>query len=160
MYHVSKHYPHSLGLSAAFRQHRARSHCHFIHGYALAFTYDFEALTLDANNWVLDFGSLKPIKAWLEENFDHRLMVAEDDPNAPELLALGRLSLAHPKLVKSTGCEAFAEMAFSYCKQWLSTMPEGSRVRLVKVTCAEHDGNNASYSEPGADPIELPKTLV
>ena len=30
--------------------------------------------------WVMDFGGLKPIKAWLEDLFDHTLLINEDDP--------------------------------------------------------------------------------
>ena len=35
MYRSSKTYGHEIGLSAAFRQWRAQSHCRLIHGYAL-----------------------------------------------------------------------------------------------------------------------------
>ena len=43
MFMVTKHYPHSLGLSACFRQPRADSHCNQLHGYPLAFTFKFAA---------------------------------------------------------------------------------------------------------------------
>ncbi len=61
-------------VSAAFRQWRAASHCNQVHGYALEFRVKFEADVLDERNWVVDFGNLKQIKAWLEEEFDHRTM--------------------------------------------------------------------------------------
>jgi 6-pyruvoyltetrahydropterin/6-carboxytetrahydropterin synthase len=148
LYHVEKHYPHSLGLSAAFRQHRAESHCRFIHGYPLAFTYEFVAWDLDVRNWVIDFGSLKPIKKWLEDTFDHKLLVARDDPQRYTLLSLDKLDLADVVEVDAVGCEAFAKLAFEHCKEWLRTTAYCDRVQLIKVTCAEHTGNNASVSEP------------
>ena len=52
----------------AYRQRRADSHCNLIHGYAMSFHFEFEADTLDARNWVTDFGGLKPLKEKLEEN--------------------------------------------------------------------------------------------
>ena len=144
-----KHYPHSLGLSAAFRQHRAESHCRFIHGYALAFTYTFWTHNLDARNWVIDFGSLKPIKEWLVETFDHKLLVAEDDPLVAQLVALHESGGANVALVKRVGCESFAEMAARFCIQYLRDQARGD-VYLRSVECAEHEGNSASFEIPEA----------
>jgi 6-pyruvoyltetrahydropterin/6-carboxytetrahydropterin synthase len=56
----TKSYPHELGLSCVFRQHRAESHCKLLHGYALAFTFVFGCTGTDENGWVFDFGGLKP----------------------------------------------------------------------------------------------------
>ena len=70
----------------AYRQWRADSHCRLIHGYALSFHFEFECDTLDARNWCMDFGGLKPLKALLEDWFDHTLLVAEDDPQRACLL--------------------------------------------------------------------------
>ena len=68
----SKKYGHERGLSAAFRQWRAVSHCRFMHGYSLEFEFVFGTHELDENNWVVDFGSLKNLEAWLRLNFDHK----------------------------------------------------------------------------------------
>jgi 6-pyruvoyltetrahydropterin/6-carboxytetrahydropterin synthase len=87
-YQVTKTYGHELGLSCVFRQHRANSHCKQLHGYALAFDIVFETETLDARNWVIDFGSLKEVKEWLVDMFDHTLLVASDDPMFEELARL------------------------------------------------------------------------
>jgi 6-pyruvoyltetrahydropterin/6-carboxytetrahydropterin synthase len=148
MYHVTKHYPHSLGLSVAFRQPGATSHCRHLHGYALAFTFEFAARTLNANNWVIDFGALKPLKAWLQDNFDHKVLVIEGDPALDAINELKYLGYADVIVHARVGMEAFAEHAFQYCARLLVTMGEHPRVRLTKVTVAEHEGNSASYSEP------------
>lgn len=148
MYHVTKYYPHSLGLSACFRQHRATSHCRFFHGYALAFTFEFDAITVDARNWVVDYGSLRPLKSWLEDTFDHKLLFATDDPERDIIYDMARRNVAQIKELTHVGCEAFAELAFGRAKSLLANMGIDSRVRLTKVTVAEHEGNSASYSEP------------
>lgn len=149
MFAVTKNYDHNLGLSACFRQHRANSHCRFLHGYALAFKLEFVADTLDENNWVLDFGGLKPIKAYLEATFDHKMLVAEDDPQRDELLELAGIGCADPLLVRNVGCEAFAQMVFGFVQQWLDHNHQDGIVnrglRLASVECREHAGNSAIY---------------
>ena len=52
-----------------------------MHGYALSFKLTFTCETLDDNNWVMDFGGLKEVKAWLKHMFDHTLAAAFNDPN-------------------------------------------------------------------------------
>lgn len=46
-YLSTKTYGHEVGLSATFRQWRAKSHCRLLHGYSLSFRFEFEANTLD-----------------------------------------------------------------------------------------------------------------
>src|SRR4051812_23270084 len=66
VYGSTKTYAANVGLSAAFRQHPADSHCNQLHGYALEVSACFEADSLDHRNWVIDFGGLKDFKRWLE----------------------------------------------------------------------------------------------
>jgi 6-pyruvoyltetrahydropterin/6-carboxytetrahydropterin synthase len=149
VYHVTKHYPHSLGLSACFRQSGAESHCRFLHGYALAFTFEFEARELDKNSWVIDFGGLKPLKQFLCNMFDHKTIIAEGDAIALAHMtgANGRAICDHTILPR-VGMEAFAKICFDRANTVLDDMGARPRVRLAKVTVAEHEGNSASYSEP------------
>lgn len=147
MSHFStKRYGHEIGLSAAFRQHRAQSHCRLIHGYALAVKFLFAAEQLDERNWVVDFGGLKPLKQMLEDTFDHTLLVAEDDPSKAELLRLQSLGLARVVMVPATGCEAFAKMIFEVAEQWLKDAGFAPRCWLVSVEVSEHGANSALYA--------------
>jgi 6-pyruvoyltetrahydropterin/6-carboxytetrahydropterin synthase len=152
-YRVTKTYGHELGLSACFRQWRADSHCRFLHGYALSFKFVFEADTLDDRNWVTDFGGLKPLKQWLCDTFDHKLVIAEDDPQLDMLASLAGLDLADVLVVEAVGCERFAHMAWNRAHELLldlrrPAMPSGTvpRVRLIEVECREHGANAASYT--------------
>ena len=80
-YYSTKRYGHNIGLSACFRQpHANHSHCRFLHGYSLAFKFTFGCKELDERNWVVDFGGLKPLKKWLEETFDHKVVLDRQDP--------------------------------------------------------------------------------
>lgn len=145
MFKSTKTYGHECGLSAVFRQWRAKSHCRLLHGYALSFKLTFSCETLDANGWVMDFGALKPIKERLETTFDHCILVAYDDPQFAELLALGDdVGVARVVAVPRTGCEAFAKMVYDEAADWLTRYQDG-RVRLLSVECAEHGANSAIY---------------
>ena len=163
IYQVTKTYGHECGLSATFRQWKANSHCKFMHGYALSFkfTFECEAEHLDENGWVQDFGGLKPLKKWLEDTFDHKTLVAADDPALSlfrDMTKEGPLPLwGKPQLIQlvevpHTGCEAFAYMAFNEASRMLNagllarTPGDTLRpVKLVEVEVREHGGNSAIY---------------
>lgn len=147
IFESTKTYPHSTGLSCTFRQWRANSHCNQLHGYALEFKFVFAATELDTRNWVVDFGSLKGLKGWLEEWFDHTLLVAEDDPQLEELqvLASDTPTLVNIRPVPATGCEATAYYVYQYTEQWLADNGYSPRVQLQSVEVSEHPGNSAIY---------------
>ena len=147
MYISTKTYCHSVGLSCCFRQHRAKSHCRFLHGYALEVRVEFAAFVLDQNNWVIDFGSLKSFRTTLEQHFDHKTIVAEDDPDIDMFTMLEKHGLARLTMVKATGCEAFAELIYTLAQQWLIENNQWSRVKVARVEVSEHGGNSAIYTE-------------
>lgn len=146
-YRSTKTFGHNIGLSAAFRQHRAESHCRLLHGYALEIRVEFEADELDVRNWVVDFGGLKEFRGRLEDTFDHKLLVAEDDPMKDELCQLAGLGLADVVVVEATGCEAFAKLIFDYAQLWLKDFGYGDRCRVHSVEVREHGANSAIYTE-------------
>ena len=113
-YYSTKTYGHERGLSCCFRQWRADSHCNMMHGYALAFSFKFEAATLDHNNWVVDFGGLKWLKAWLENQFDHTTLVAQDDPEMETFRLLQERNMAKIVVLPKLGCEGLSDMLYKY----------------------------------------------
>lgn len=142
-YRSTKTYGHNLGLSCCFRQWRASSHCRHLHGYSVSVRFEFEADDLDANNWVVDFGSLKPLKAWLEAQLDHKTLVATDDPERAWFEEAARRGIVDVVWVGATGCERFAEMIFRHTEEWLAASGYAPRVRLAKVEFMEHGANSA-----------------
>lgn len=145
MHYSTKTYGHELGLSAAFRQWRAESHCRLIHGYALAVKIVFAAEELDVRGWVVDFGSLKSLKGWLENTFDHKLLIAEDDPKRDVLRTLGEMGLADVVMVEATGCEAFAKLIYEATEVWLKDNGYAPRCSVFSVEVKEHGANSAMY---------------
>ena len=141
----TKTYTHNEGLSCAFRQWRANSHCNLIHGYALKFHFRFEADFLDERNWCADFGDLKELKTWLHQTFDHTLCVAQDDPELDTFLLLHEKKLADVRVVDAVGCEKFAEMAYSTASEIVKQKYQW-RVRVAMVEVNEHEGNSAAFN--------------
>ncbi|MBX3490889.1 6-carboxytetrahydropterin synthase [Parvibaculum sp.] len=142
-YRSTKTWPHAVGLSCAFRQWRAESHCRFMHGYALSVRVEFEADQLDERNWVVDFGGLKTFKAWLEATFDHKTLVAADDPDLEWFTLGASTGVIDLLVVPATGCEAFARLILERAEAWLAEHDTSGRCRVARVELREHDGNGA-----------------
>ena len=147
IYQSTKTYDHNAGFSCAFRQWKADSHCRFIHGYALRFDFVFETEELDCRNWAVDFGSLKSLKQVLEDNFDHKTLVAEDDPHIEWFREAHKLGILDLVEVPHTGCERMAEMVYEVTEQWLADNGYSPRCRLVSVRVSEHSGNSAIFKK-------------
>ena len=137
---------HEIG-PVAYRQWRADSHCRLWHGYALSFKFYFEAYTLDARNWVMDYGGLRPLKGLLEEWFDHKMLVAEDDPELEFHKEAERRGLCKLTIVELTGCEGIADLLLRYVnEQILPLYGDSHRVLCRKVEVRETRSNMA-YAE-------------
>lgn len=160
-YRSSKTYVHSKGLSCCFRQWRATdSHCQYLHGYSLQVKVEFEATVLDERNWCIDFGGLKAFGAWLEATFDHKTLIAEDDPlmHVFQSLNLPQYSrkiydnetktfgpLVQLVVVPHVGCEEFARMIYEWLVKWIGTQDNMRHTQVKRVWINEHDANGASY---------------
>ena len=143
IYKSTKHYGHNIGLSAVFRQPNAdHSHCRFLHGYSLAFTFTFACDKLDNRNWAVDFRGLRPLKAWLEDMFDHKVCLDKNDPHLDEFKRLEELDLAEIRIFDGVGAEKFAEHAFNYADK-LIREKTNNRCYVTRVVCAEHGANSA-----------------
>ena len=133
------------GYSTAFRQHKADSHCKYIHGYALRFKVWFDG-ELDHRNWVVDFGCFKRngVKDWFKHMFDHTTIVAKDDPYLKHFEELHNTDLIQLRILDDVGCEKFAEYVFKHLNEQIKTDTNG-RVKVHKVQCWEHGENMAEY---------------
>jgi 6-pyruvoyltetrahydropterin/6-carboxytetrahydropterin synthase len=149
MYFSTKTYGHETGLSCCWRNHRSRSHCSFLHGYAIALKLTFCAERLDEQGFVVDFGGLKTLKEKLVAAFDHRTLIAADDPLLPSFRWLEGEGALKLNVVERVGCESIAEYVYWLTSTWMIDAGLTPRVRLVRVEVAEHGANGAAY-EPVA----------
>ena len=131
--------------SSAFRQWRStHSHCQFIHGYRLTANITFECDELDERNWCMDFGGLKDLKKTLEHTFDHKLVVASDDPQLELFKQLDDAGVAELVILEAgVGCERFAEFVLKTADTYADEAT-GGRVRVQKVQINEHENNSAT----------------
>jgi 6-pyruvoyltetrahydropterin/6-carboxytetrahydropterin synthase len=128
--------------------------CKFIHGYGVSFKIYFEG-ELDEKNWVWDFGGMKRAKTlidgrqpkdWMDYNFDHTMIIAEDDPEVEAFKQMGEAGVAQVRIIPATGAEKFAEFIFNKVNPFVLEETDG-RVRVTKVKFMEHGKNAAYYCE-------------
>ena len=144
-YYSTKTYGHNIGLACVFRQPNAdHSHCHLLHGYSLAFRFTFGCDKLDNKNWAVDFGSLKPLKKWLEDHFDHKTAVDINDPHLDKLKELEKHDLAEIVEFDGVGAEMFAKHAFDFADKLIREQTD-NRCYVVEVECMEPGANSAIY---------------
>jgi len=131
----------------AYRQWRADSHCNMIHGYSFSMKFYFGTNDLDVRNWAADYGGLKELKKILEDQFDHTLLVARDDPEFETFKLLESKKLAKLTVLPKLGCEGLADMLYKYVngvyipEMW--GLGEHNRLWCYRVEVRETQSNMA-----------------
>ena len=134
-------------ISTGHRQWKHKGHCSYVHGYGRYVRLTFEASELDARGWVMDFGDLKDIKRWIEAEWDHKVLIASDDPLLQQLKELeshGGILLN----VLPDGYYPGIEESCRYLYDMLSPMIQkktNNRVEITRVEIWEHENNSGEY---------------
>lgn len=129
--------------SCAFRQPYAQSHCKFLHGYRLVGKFVFGCSSLDANNWVVDFGGLKELKSILESQFDHTTVVWSKDPQIELFKTLNERGVVDLRVMDDgVGIEKFAEYCFNVADKYIKNK-SNNRCWVESVEVWEHEKNSA-----------------
>lgn len=64
--------------------------CRHLHGHNAMVEIDIQADVLDARNMVVDFSDVKRlVKAWIDRELDHKMILRRDDPMVDVLKAQG-----------------------------------------------------------------------
>ena len=132
-------------ISTSHRQWRARNHCSFIHGYGRVVEITFGGHELDDKGWVVDFGSLREVKEFLEHQWDHRVLIAHDDPELHRLIALHDIGLINLNIVPKPfgpGIEQSCAYVMFYVNEIINEK-YGDRCWVQKVQIWEHENNSA-----------------
>jgi 6-pyruvoyltetrahydropterin/6-carboxytetrahydropterin synthase len=133
--------------SCAFRQWSAEgTHCKYIHGYQLKAKFWFGCQGLDNKNWVINFGGLKEVKKVLQDQFDHTLCIAQDDPLLPSFIQLADNGGCQLRIMDGVGIEKTAEWCFKTVDPIIRGMSVG-RCWLNRVEVWEHELNSAIYEK-------------
>ena len=120
-----------------------------MHGYGRYIQFTFEG-ELDHRQWVMDFGDLRDVKQWLEDQWDHRLLLASDDPHISDFQKMHELGTMNINIMDVTkgwgpGIEASCKFVFDHVSPLIDKKTEG-RVKLVQVEIWEHERNSAVYT--------------
>ena len=134
--------------SCAFRQFGANhSHCQYLHGYQLKAKFIFACSELDEKNWCVDFGGLKDLKKLLNDQFDHTLCIAANDPCLEQFKQLETAGACILRIMPDgVGIERTAEWCFKAASSILKDL-YGDRCWVESVEVFEHEANSAIYSE-------------
>lgn len=135
-------------ICVAHRNWNSGTHCALIHGYARNVEITIQASHLDKAQWVVDLGDLKFVRQLLERQWDHRLLVASDDPLLEDMRTLeekGALSLNVMDISKGwgPGLEGSCQFLYDQIDAELRAKTQG-RCRVIKVEIWEKTDNRAA----------------
>lgn len=133
--------------STVHRNHRARSHCRFLHGYGRCVEITLGAKKLDRHGWVYDFGGFGPVRRWLDEQWDHKVVLVDDDPELEAFKLLHERGLMDLVVIPARydGLEGQALRVYDWIAQWLVMQGDcrARDVRVESVQVFEHEANSA-----------------
>ena len=137
------------GFSCCHRQPAHHGHCKYLHGYSRAFYFVFECTELEPDtHFVMEFGGLKTVKAWLDDMFDHTCLINADDPELELFKQMDASGLIQLRVLPNVSMEATAKFVADHVQEMLNKQ-EGGRVSVYAVECRENDKNSAWYYPNG-----------
>ena len=132
------------GFACAHRHFAANSHCQYVHGYERSFSLIIEGDVDPVTGWVIDFGSFKPLRKALEDQFDHTLIIAPDDPLRAQFEALSEAGGCQLRIMDHPGMEGAARWVWDIATEYIDQSTAG-RARLVEVEARESADNAVRY---------------
>lgn len=104
--------------------------CQHTHGHSYVVTVEMDSLgDLNRFGFVKDFNDFKPLKEWIDTNWDHAFLVARDDKNMIDFL--WKNEQRHFIFEENPTAENIAAELFKVASRELND--EYSKVTLVKV---------------------------
>ena len=145
----------------AYKQWKADTHCNLNHGYSFSIKFYFGANQLDKRGWVIDYGGLRDLKDILKQQFDHKTIIAKDDPDLEKYRQLERDGILELTVLPGMGCERIADMLYKYVNGvFIPDMlgaGEAERVWCYRIEVRETQSNMAfreGHREWGEDLFE------
>ena len=136
MYKVKK----TFHLAYGHRLLNYKGKCENLHGHNGVVEVTLAADKLNKEMMVMDFTELGgKVKAWLDENFDHKVILDKADPLLPLLRAHGQSCYATPR---NPTAETFAQLLFERFTKEL-------KLPVHKVAFWETPTSMASYRKGG-----------
>lgn len=133
------------GFPCTHRQWRAQSHCRFVHGYSRSFHFEFACRERTVEGWVVDFGGLQDVKAFLERHFDHTFLASADDPELKNWQELDQRGVIQLRVLPNPSMEGTAEWVYQQVQKMLHEKTQG-RAWVTRVEVRENEKNSAIYA--------------
>jgi len=134
-------------ISTGHRQWKDKGHCSFVHGYGRYVVFTFACTERDDKGWVMDFGDLRDVKEWIEDQWDHRLLIAHDDPllkDFKKIESKGGVDLHVMPEGYGPGIEDSCKWLYDNINPMIKLLT-GGRAWIQKVRVYEHENNWAEY---------------
>jgi len=133
---------------AAHNVNRDSRKCSWIHGYSRHIQITFEG-ELDEQAWVFDFGDCKFIKQFLDDKWDHKVLISSNDPEIDFLQQMQAKNLIQLTIVDdkpgwNPGMEGSCKYLYDNIQPIVSEKTNG-RVKIVKIEVSEHENNSAIF---------------
>lgn len=114
------------------------------HGYDRSFHFEF-AGEIDDHGWIVGFGDLKPVKAFLEYYFDHTAVAPADDPRMDDILKARDAGLVDLRVLPyGVSMEMSSLFIFEQVNPFIHQI-SGGRAYVRKIESREHDSNSAWF---------------
>lgn len=137
-----------FNFPCAHRQWRHPGNCKLIHGYSRSFHFVFAAQTQDACGFVVDFGGLDWLKAYLDRMFDHTMLLNPDDPLLQTFQMLHEAGACELRIMQyGVGMEGTAQQVLEFADENLRRQTKG-RCWVISLEVCENDKNSAVYYNP------------
>jgi len=141
------------GYPCCHRQWKDDGHCQYLHGYDRWIEITWQG-DRDQRGWVVDFGALKGLKEIFEHQFDHTVLVSEDDPFKELFLSPaldGRIWEAREMDPTMEGMALWVkDEVEAWTAEYIDEEGGDPTLRVVRVECWENEKNAAVWQE-GAD---------
>ena len=93
----------------------------------------------------MTFGELNQVEQWLKEQFDHTLLLNENDPELKTFEQLAIRGVCNLVVMPNVSLEGSSKYVFDYVNPLIKQATQ-DRAWVFKVETRENDKNMASYS--------------
>jgi len=121
--------------------------CSKWHGYDRSVHFEFSG-EADDHGWIVGFGDLRPVKAWLEYYFDHTALISADDPRMEAALAANEAGIVDLRVMPyGVSMEMSSIFVWEQVNPFIYKITNG-RAYISRVECREHEKNSAFIEIP------------
>lgn len=129
--------------------------CQHIHGHSYIVTVEMDSLgNLNKYGFVKDFNDFKPLKEWIDTNWDHAFLVAKEDTVMLDFLRDN--DQRHYEFNNNPTAEYIAEKLFDVASGLLND----DFSKVTKVLVNETATSEAVYTSADHSPAELIASLL